>query len=340
MTSRRLNRRQQARIAQRQRARAERAASSSGIDPGLAGDLGPEREGRVTASYGAQVDVLTGDGEEQRCHLRSNLGGVVAGDDVAFRSAAEGSVVVARRERRTELQRPDKTGRLRTIAANIDRVLMVLAPVPEPYANLIDRYLVAAENLGAETILLLNKTDLLRDEAQAEALYPALGYRVLRGVALDAPPPRLAELLDGHTTIIVGQSGVGKSTLVNALLPDLEERTGELSAQAGKGRHTTTTARLLPLPGGGAIIDSPGIREFGLWHLDREAVERGFREFRDRIEPCRFRDCRHEGEPGCALAAAEAEGRFHPQRLASYRHIVASLDEALGREDSRTTPSR
>jgi len=110
-------------------------------------------------------------------------------------------------------------------------------------------------------------------------------------------------------------------------LPDLAERTGSLSEQAGKGRHTTTAARLLPLPDGGAIIDSPGIREFGLWHMDRSDVERGFREFRDRIGVCRFRDCRHGGEPGCALAEAEAAGRFHPQRLASYRHIVASLDE-------------
>jgi ribosome biogenesis GTPase len=333
MTGRRLTRRQQARIAQRQLARAERASSRTSDDMESEDDLGPEQEGRVAASYGAQVDVLSPDGEQRRCHLRSNLGGVVAGDEVVFRGGPEGSVVVARRERRTELQRPDKTGRLRTIAANVDRVLMVLAPLPEPHANLIDRYLVAAENLGAETILLLNKTDLLADEKQIEALdrllepYPPLGYRVLRGAALDAPPPELATLLEGHTTIIVGQSGVGKSTLVNALLPDLEERTGELSAQAGKGRHTTTTARLLPLPGGGAIIDSPGIREFGLWHLDREAVERGFREFRDRIDACRFRDCHHEGEPGCALAAAEAEGRIHPQRLASYRHIVASLDD-------------
>lgn len=337
MTTRKLTRRQRWRIERQQGERARRAARAGerGEEVLAAGELGAERAGRVIARYGSQADVLDTGGHVQRCHLRSNLGSVVAGDDAIFCPGEITGVVVARGERRTALRRPDKYGKLRTVAANIDRVIIVIAPQPEPHANLIDRYLVATENLGAEAILLLNKVDLLRDDHSAReplddllAPYPALGYRIVRTAARDADQAGLAALLDGHTSILVGQSGVGKTTLVNALLPGLDERTGELSADSGKGRHTTTTARLFPLPGGGALIDSPGIREFGLWHMDRVDVERGFREFRDRIGQCRFRDCRHEGEPGCALAEAAAGGLIHPSRLASYRHIVASLESA------------
>jgi len=259
----------------------------------------------------------------------------VAGDNVTFCTGEGGGVIVAVAARRTELRRPDKFGKLRAVAANIDQVMIVIAPTPEPHANLIDRYLVATENLGAEATLLLNKTDLLDDPARDAAIqallapYPPLGYTLLQASARTADLPRLEEALAGRTSILVGQSGVGKTTLVNALLPDLSERTGALSPDRAKGRHTTTTARLFATKDGGALIDSPGIREFGLWHLDRSAVERGFREFRDRIGPCRFRDCQHGGEPGCALEAALEEGAIHPARLKSYRRIIASLDELM-----------
>jgi ribosome biogenesis GTPase len=328
VSKRRLNDRQRRRIAHRR----SRGAVDAGDDP--AG--GDEQAGTVIAQYGQQVDLLDADGETRRCFLRANLETPVAGDRVIFRAgdsdAGEDGVVVALQPRHSALQRPDKFGALRTIAANIDLVVIVVAPLPEPHANLIDRYLVATEVLGAEALIFLNKCDLL-DAPDADALdtllapYRALGYTVLRGAARDAVPAALREALSGRDSILVGQSGVGKSTLLNALLPAAEQRIGALSEEVGKGRHTTTTARRFSLPSGGALIDSPGIREFGLWHLDRGSVQEGFREIRALAGECRFRDCRHEGEPGCAVIAAAEDGRIDPQRLASYRRIIASIEE-------------
>jgi ribosome biogenesis GTPase len=335
VSKRNLSRRQSWRIARKQQERSERAqrAGARGEEALSGGQLGAEQAGRAIARYGSQADVQAADGQVHRCHLRANLGSVVAGDRVVFCAGEETGVIVAREPRDTALRRPDKFGKLRTVAANIDRVVIVIAPVPEPHANLIDRYLVAIENLGAEAIILLNKADLLDDTAVAEALdrilepYPPLGYPVVRAEGRRGAVAELTALLRGHTSILVGQSGVGKTTLVNAILPHADEAVGALSPDKQKGRHTTTTARLFDLPGGGSLIDSPGIREFGLWHMSRAEVERGFREFAERIGHCRFRDCRHEGEPGCALADAGESGAIHPARLASFRHIVASLDE-------------
>ncbi|MFK7830962.1 MAG: small ribosomal subunit biogenesis GTPase RsgA [Congregibacter sp.] len=337
MSKRKLNRRQSWRIARKQQERGERAQRSEkiGAEALAAGELGAEQAGRVIARYGAQADVQGAHGVTQRCHLRANLGSLVAGDTVTFCAGESVGVIVARDDRQTALRRPDKFGKLRTVAANIDRVVIVMAPLPEPHGNLIDRYLVATENLGAEAVVLLNKTDLLADDKVAAAIsdllapYPDLGYPVIRTQSKDGAIQELTALLKDHTSILVGQSGVGKTTLVNALLPEAHERVGELSPDRQKGRHTTTTARLFDLPAGGTLIDSPGIREFGLWHMSREDIEHGFREFRDRLGQCRFRDCRHQSEPGCALTIAIESGAIHPARLASYRHIVASLEETL-----------
>lgn len=337
VSKRKLNKQQSWRIERKQREREERAQRSDALggEALAGGQLGSEQHGRVIARYGSQADVKDDGGTLHRCHLRANLGSVVAGDAVTFCAGEDTGVVVARDARLTALRRPDKFGKLRTVAANVDRVIIVIAPLPEPHGNLIDRYLVAAENLGAEAFILLNKTDLMADAsvaASVEAMlapYAPLGYPVLRAQGKAGVIEELTALLAGHTSILVGQSGVGKTTLVNALLPDARQRVGELSIERNKGRHTTTTARLFDLTGGGALIDSPGIREFGLWHMAREDVERGFREFRDRIGNCRFRDCRHDAEPGCALTAAIERGEVHPARVASYRHIISSLDLAL-----------
>src|SRR5690606_30680043 len=191
--------------------------------------------------------------------------------------------------------------------------------------------LVAAEAIPLTPLLVLNKLDLVDDatrpalEALLE-LYAAIGYRTLRVSSKSGAG--LAELeaaLNDHTSIFVGQSGVGKSALVNALLPGVDTLEGELSGAEVKGRHTTTSARLFHFPHGGDLIDSPGIREFGLGHLEPGQLLHGFTEFRPYLGQCRFRDCRHEREPGCRLREALERGEIDPRRMESYRQILLTL---------------
>jgi len=242
-------------------------------------------------------------------------------------------VIVAQMPRTTELCRPNNHGQLKPVAANVDLIVIVFAPAPEPHPNLIDRYLVAAEHAGIRPLLLLNKADLINDEngPALQALlevYRDLGYPLLEVSAHHGDGmQRLQQMLDGHISVFVGQSGVGKSSLVNSLLPAADTRVGDLSEWSGQGTHTTTTARLYHFPNGGDLIDSPGIREFGLGHVSRDDVEGGFIEFRDLFGTCRFRDCKHDREPGCALLKALEDGRIKQQRMNSYRSIIASLPE-------------
>ena len=224
-------------------------------------------------------------------------------------------------------------GQLKPVAANIDQIVIVFAPLPHPHANLIDRYLIAAEHAGIRPLLLLNKADLLDEHNSAHidrllATYRQLDYPLLEVSAQDgAGMDELRQRLDDRVSVFVGQSGVGKSSLVNSLLPGIDTRVGALSEQTGKGTHTTTTARLFHFPNGGELVDSPGIREFGLGHVSRQTIEEGFIEFRPLLGHCRFRDCKHDREPGCALLAALADGRIQEQRMHSYRHIIASLPQ-------------
>ena len=341
MSKRKLNRRQQWRIAKIQQEREARARKreeslSHAEDEG---DLGSEQTGLVIANYGTQVLVESDSDAElrQRCHVRANIETLVTGDKVAWRPSTGDStgglgVVGARLPRHSELQRPDRYGDMKTVAANIDRILIVIAPYPEPFANAIDRYLVAAETTGIQPLLLLNKIDLIDDsnrDTLAELLrpYPGLGYPILQlstrtGEGLDE---LLATLAEG-TSVFVGQSGVGKSSLINGLLPSARARTGALSEATQKGTHTTTAAELFHLPSGGDLIDSPGIREFGLWHMSEQELLEGFVEFRPFIGHCRFRDCRHQGEPGCAIQAALLRGDISERRMDSYLHLRNSLE--------------
>ncbi|CAA0090653.1 Small ribosomal subunit biogenesis GTPase RsgA [Halioglobus japonicus] len=336
MSKRKLSRQQAWRIEKIQDERAKRAARRDidAQDALSGGELGPEQEGLVVAHYGTQVAVESEPGKTQRCHLRANLDTLVTGDRVVWCEGDPMGVVVAQRERHSVLSRPDPYGKLKPVAANIDQILVVLAPLPEPHANLIDRYLVAAEVVGIEPVILLNKTDLLTDKPDLQqamdellAIYPTLGYRVLHTSIKDSGLNELQDALHERTSVFVGQSGVGKSSLVNVLLPDAGIRVGALSESTQKGTHTTTTAQLLHLNCGGTLIDSPGIREFGLWHMSKEQVEQGFREFRALLGTCKFRDCQHEQEPGCAILEGAESGAISARRLDSYRRIVASLDD-------------
>lgn len=340
MAKRQLNRRQNWRIEKIQGERAARAAKreTQALEILEGGDLGPEEFGQVIAHFGVQVEVEAQDGEHRgqtyRCYLRANLPALVTGDKVVWRAGNQGvGVIVAQLPRSTELCRPDSRGLLKPVAANVDLIVIVFAPMPEPHANLIDRYLVAAEHAGIHPLLLLNKADLI-DEHNSVVLnyllsvYRGLGYPVLEVSAHQGDGmQQLQQQLDGKVSVFVGQSGVGKSSLVNSLLPEVGTRVGPLSEFSGQGTHTTTTARLFHFPGGGDLIDSPGIREFGLVHVSRDDVEAGFIEFNDLLGKCRFRDCKHDREPGCALLNALEQGRIHPQRMHSYRSILASLPQ-------------
>ena len=340
MSKRKLTRKQAWRIEKIQEERARRAAKrGASADRALAaGELGAEREGLIVAHFGTQVAVESAPGESRRCHLRANLEGLVTGDRVIWCEGEPTGVVVAQLERKSVLSRPDSQGNLKPVAANIDQIIIVLAPLPEPHANLIDRYLVAAETVGIEPVILLNKADLLANNPTRRqkiedmlAIYPSLDYRLLQtSCETGDGMTELFATLEDRTSVFVGQSGVGKSSLVNVLLPDSDLRVGALSETRQKGIHTTTTAQLFHMPSGGTLIDSPGIREFGLWHMTRLQVEAGFREFRPLLGHCKFRDCIHEQEPGCVLLDAAKAGEINPGRLASYRHMVASLEDVDG----------
>ena len=336
MSKRKLSRQQAWRVEKIQDERARRAAKRDAeAEQALAGgELGPEREGLVTAHYGTQVAVESAPGVSLRCHLRANLEALVTGDRVVWCEGDPTGVVVAQLERNSVLSRPDPYGKLKPVAANIDQIMVVIAPLPTPHANLIDRYLVAAETVGIEPVILLNKIDLLADDPvlgqemdELLAIYPTLGYRILRTSSLEGGLEELHGALRERISVFVGQSGVGKSSLINVLLPDAALRVGALSESRQKGVHTTTTAQLFHLDCGGSLIDSPGIREFGLWHMSREQVEQGFREFRPFLGACKFRDCRHQQEPGCAILGAAESGQISQRRLGSYRHIVTTLEE-------------
>lgn len=338
-----LSKRQSARIRHTQNERQRRAEQrAEQVEAQLvAGELGAERPGRVLAHYGATLDIEDtsspandGSATVHRCHQRANLPPLVTGDEVTWCPGPDQTgVVVACADRRSLLSRPDLRGNLRPVAANIDQILVVFSVSPATPLALIDRYLVAAALSDIEPVLVLNKADLLEaDDPYHQYLteYQALGYRTLLLSALAPLETTLVPVLQSRVSIVVGQSGVGKSSLVNQLFGDTDIPVQTVSEATGKGRHTTTTAQLYHLPSGGDLIDSPGIREFGLWHVPPEDVVAGFPEFQALLGQCRFRDCKHRNEPGCALRAAVASGEVLARRLESYHTILASLDEVSG----------
>ncbi|MGD9393121.1 MAG: ribosome small subunit-dependent GTPase A, partial [Chromatiales bacterium] len=258
-------------------------------------------------------------------------GDIVCGDSVIWhRTGDRSGVVTAVMERTSLLSRPDFGGHEKPIAANLTQLVIVAAPSPPPTGYLLDQYLVAAEHFGLKAILLLNKSDLL--DNQHDALlrrfdtYREIGYCVLQlSTKQHNGEEALREHLNGESSILVGQSGVGKSSLVNMLLPDLEIQTGALSGTSGLGKHTTSSATLYFLPLGGTLIDSPGVRSFRLLVRDRAQLEQGFREFAPYLGHCQFNDCRHELEPGCALTEAVESGKIADWRLNHFRLMAQAL---------------
>ncbi|MGQ9660294.1 MAG: ribosome small subunit-dependent GTPase A [Thermochromatium sp.] len=312
----------QARRHQRLAERSERALAT------LNDTLEPE-EGQVIVCHGAHLVIEDSQGQLIRCLVRQNIGQVVCGDRIVWQRLPDGQgVVTAILPRVSLLSRPDASGRDRPLAANLTRLILLIAPQPEPSSYLIDQYLVAAERLGVEAILVGNKMDLLTEAGRAAfqarfAYYAAIGYRTF-WISLLEPESLngLVTELAGQTSILVGQSGVGKSSLVKWLLPDQEVQIGRLSQTTGLGRHTTSATTCYRLSNGGSLIDSPGVRSFRLGPIDWVDLQQGFREFRPYIGRCRFSDCRHVQEPDCAIRQAVADGLIAPERLASFHHLL------------------
>ena len=331
MAKRKITDQQQRRIHRKQSTSIHAGAQKKSEALLSSGQLGPEQEGIVSTRYSNQVDVISSaEGQPHRCYLRSNLVSVVTGDKVIWCQGEPYGVVSAVLPRATQLDRPDARGKLRPVAANIDRIVVVIAPEPMPHANLIDRYLVAIEHQGITPVLVLNKVDMDSDKTAAARtliqVYAELGYEVIEASAESKQGlEQLTKALAEHTSVFVGQSGVGKSSVINAICPSAKAAVGVLSEAHTQGRHTTTRANLFFLREGGRLIDSPGIREFGLIHLDERDIALGFVEFLPFLGQCKFRDCSHEQEPGCALQDALEDGKISLQRMRSYEQIKRSL---------------
>lgn len=301
------------------------------------GLLSKAMSGEVICNFGSQLDV---EGCEDafkdkvyRCHKRANIEPLVAGDQVLWQHSEPYGIVIARKPRSSEILRPDSRGRIRSMAANIDCIAIVFACAPKPQCNLIDRYLVAAEAQHVRPVLILNKIDLLKDQHASEIQvltkdYQSIGYRIIKVSAKTGEGmPMLEKYLSNRMVIFSGQSGVGKTSLLNYLMPSANSPVSALSSKTNHGAHTTAASRLYRLKSGGKLIDSPGIRDFSLNHLDKKNIIENFIDFQPFLGHCKFRDCTHRDEASCALLSAVREDLIISKRLESYHKIMDSLQD-------------
>jgi ribosome biogenesis GTPase len=284
-----------------------------------------KRNGTVVAAFGRQYEIALDGGGLALCYPRGKKSLVACGDRVTVElSAPDHGVIAAVTPRRTLLYRSDAF-RQKLFAANVTQAVIVVATEPSFSDELVTRCIVAAEREHLRVLIVLNKADLAdRLEAARRRLAPFrdLGYPVIE-LSARHDAAALRPHLAGETSVLVGQSGMGKSTLVNALLPGAQAAVREISEALDSGKHTTTHARLYRLDAHSSLIDSPGMQEFGLAHLSRAEIEQGFREFRPYLGQCRFRDCRHRDEPDCAIKAAVTAGRIAPRRLEQFHALCA-----------------
>ncbi len=312
--------------------------SASTGDAGTSGD----RPGTVLSTVGGIYRVLLDEGQEVEASLRGRLKReartgrrVVAGDQVRVAEMADGAWTVEQvTPRANELVRAGPGGRRpKVVAANLDQVLVVTsAAEPAPDLHVLDRFLVLCEANQIPPLLVFNKMDLAGAPAVIEPLrelYLSIGYRTVETSAQSLEGlDRLRKMMKGRTSALIGPSGVGKSSLLNALDPGLDLRTRSVSQRRGTGRHTTVSARLLVLDGDGRVVDTPGFSEVSTWGISAADLAHAFPEFVEAAEDCRFRTCTHTHEPDCRVRAAVEEGRVDAGRYESYRRLLSEAEEA------------
>jgi len=283
-------------------------------------------QGLVVAAYGKRYGVELDDGHQISCVTRGKKNDLACGDQVQIKLTDTNEGVVEKFLPRTSLLYRSNAYRSKMLAANVTQIVIVLATSPSFYEALLNRCLVAAEATRIRALIVLNKCDLTDTSEALKSLqrYTDLGYQVLPLSAKQDISP-LIKWLQGNTSVLVGQSGMGKSTIVNALLPDLNVRTREVSEVLDSGKHTTTAAHFYHLDAHSHLIDSPGLQEFGLSHLTTEQLEHAFVEFRPFLGKCRFQNCRHLKEPDCAISQAVVDRKVTGERLACYQDLLREV---------------
>jgi ribosome biogenesis GTPase / thiamine phosphate phosphatase len=295
------------------------------------------QQARVVATFGRRFTLSLDDGATAAARVKGRAIHPVCGDRVEAAPLPNEPdwLITSLLPRANELTRPNLRGGIDVLAANLDALVVVTADLPATDWFITDRYLCAAELMGAAAAVAFNKIDLGAIEpASEQALqeYAAIGYTTLRcSAGRNDNVGALLEFLAGRCGILVGQSGVGKSSLINRLVQDSVLPTAAVSRARREGRHTTANSVLLALPNGGAVIDSPGVRDYAPAIADPADVGRGFREMHDAAADCRFANCRHRREPGCEVKARVADGRIGARRYESYRRLLANTERLAGR---------
>jgi ribosome biogenesis GTPase / thiamine phosphate phosphatase len=295
--------------------------------------------GVVMSGTGGVWIVRALNGEQHSATLRGRLkqegsDKIVVGDDVRLeREERGGSWVIAEifpRRSRLARRAPGGAHGERVVVANIDQVIVVFALAkPEPHPRMLDRFLVIAAANDIHARIVLNKCELVSEPPPWIEEYRLAGYPIhITSVKARLGLDELASALHGRTSALSGPSGVGKSSMLNAIYPGLDFRVGEISESVNKGRHTTVGAAMHPLPDGGFVVDTPGLREIGVWNLDSGELDQCFLEFKPFLGQCRFGDCRHVHEPGCRVRAAVAEGLIGASRYDSYLKLLGELEES------------
>ena len=345
MAKRRLSIQQKRRIDSKQKSKISGDLLS---DSKLQLDESSTQTARVISHHGRQLYAETEDLKKIKCKMRQNLGDIACGDYILIQQAkdlenkppsddshsdASQYVVVAVKERSNLLVKTGFAGAIKPVAANIGQLVIVTSLKPKPNPYLIDRYLTAAENLPAKALIVINKVDLMDHETKRlvddlTKLYKGIGYHVISSsMKQDTGLDALSEALSNTTSILVGLSGVGKSSIVKAILPKEEIRIGETSEATGEGKHTTTVSALYHLKCNGIIIDSPGVRDFTPINNSISEITHGFRDVRKFNGACKFSNCSHTNEPGCAMKKAVSDGLLNEQRFNNYLRMLQEFHE-------------